>query len=125
MNKPALSISLGIAALSLFSFPQSIPSSSPTRSGHCSVEKGDGGLEPYPYPDSLKGTGIEGTVLVEATIDKKGCSHDVKVVRKLHPELDELAKQEVNSWKFSPATKDGKPITAVVQIQVRFKDPSK
>ena len=86
---------------------------------HCSVQK----HEPAPpYPESLKGSGIQGTVVVQAIIDQKGCAESVRVVQKLNPQLDELAKQAVNSWKFTPATKDGKPVAVIVQIAVEFKD---
>ena len=86
---------------------------------HCSLQK----HEPAPpYPDSLKGSGIQGTVLVQAIISQKGCAESLHVVQKLNPQLDELAKQAVNSWKFTPATKDGKPVAVIVQIAVEFKD---
>jgi len=69
-----------------------------------------------PYPDSLKASGIQGTVQLEATIDTGGCAHSVRVIRRLHPELDRLAKELVDSWKFRPATKDGRPVMVKVQI---------
>jgi TonB family protein len=93
--------------------------STPSFAGHCSVEKGS--AEPR-YPDSLKGSGIQGTVLLQAVIGENGCTVDVRVVRKLHPELDKIAKQLVNSWKFQPATKGGKPVKVLVQIEVSFKE---
>jgi protein TonB len=111
---------LGITALARLPSFQSNPSS--TRPRHCSVEKGNGGL---PYPESLKGSGIQGIVLIQAVTGENGCTQSVRVVRKLHPKLDELAKQAVNSWKFSPATKDGKPVKVRVQIEVKFKDTGK
>jgi len=119
MKKLAAAI-LSITALAqLPSFPQS--NSSSTKPRHCSVEKG----KRMPYPDSLKGSGIQGIVLIQAVIGENGCTQSVRVVRKLHPKLDELAKEAVNSWKFSPATKDGKPVKVMVQIEVKFKDTGK
>jgi len=113
-------LALLVFLVSISSLPQSNPPS--TRPRHCSVEKDSGGP---PYPGSLKGSGIQGIVLIEAVIGENGCTQSVRVVRKLHPKLDELAKQAVNSWKFSPATKDGKPVMVMVQIQVKFKDTGK
>jgi TonB family protein len=86
---------------------------------HCSVEKYSRDL---PYPDSLKGSGIQGIVLVEAIIGEDGCTRSVGVVRKLHPKLDQVAKDTVDSWKFLPAKKDGKPVAVKIQIEVNFKD---
>jgi len=77
------------------------------------------------YPDELRGSGIEGTVVVRAVIDEKGCPHNITVVKKLYPKLDKLAREQVNSWQFAPASKDGKPVTVLVNLEVNFKDPGK
>jgi len=97
---------------------QSNPSS--LKPSHCSVEQKSNAA--LPYPDSLKGSGVQGAVLIGAIIGENGCTQSVWVARKLHPTLDRIAKQTVNSWKFSPATKDGKPVKVMVQITVDFKD---
>ncbi len=88
------------------------------KSQHCSVQKSG----PPQYPDSLKGSGIQGTVIVEAVINGKGCAESVHVVKKLNPQLDEIAKQSVSSWKFTPATKEGRPVAVMVRIPIEFKD---
>src|SRR5438105_15029929 len=77
------------------------------------------------YPDELRGSGIEGTVVIRAVIDEKGCPHNITVVKKLNPKLDKLAKEQVNSWEFTPATKDGKPVRVLLDLEVNFKDPGK
>src|SRR5439155_25353296 len=97
------------------------PNRSSARPRHCSIDKANG--EPQ-YRDSPKGSGIKGTVLLQAVIGENGCTQGVRGVRKLNPELDQLAKQAVNSWKFSPAMKDVKPVRVIVQIPVEFKDVS-
>lgn len=89
---------------------------------HCSVEKTD---EPLPYPVSLKGSGIQGKVILQVVIGEDGCTESVKIVRKLHSELDQIAMQAVSSWKFQPALKDGKPVKIMVQVAAMFKDTSK
>jgi TonB family protein len=61
-------------------------------------------------------------VILEAIIGEDGCTRGVKVARKLHPRLDQIAKDTVDSWKFLPATKDGKPVAVKIQIEVKFKD---
>jgi protein TonB len=88
---------------------------------HCSIQKSGSPT----YPDSLKGSGIQGTVIVEAVINEKGCTESLHIVQKLNPQLDELARQSVNSWKFTPATKDGRPVAVMVRIPVEFKENSK
>jgi TonB family protein len=103
--------------LSQSSFAQSVPD----RAAHCSVEKGNAEAA---YPASLEGSGIQGAVLVNAVIGTDGCTENVTVVRKLHPELDKIAKRTVSSWKFQPAMKDGHPVKVLVRIEVAFKDTS-
>jgi len=95
---------------------------SSTKPRHCSVE---GASKELPYPDSMKGSGIQGTVLLEAIVSQSGCTDNVKVIRKVSPELDEIAKAAVDSWKLKPAIKDGKPVKVIVQIEVSFRDPGK
>jgi TonB family protein len=103
--------------LSQLSFAQSVPD----RAAHCSIEKRNAQGQ---YPASLKGSGIQGTVAVDVVVGTNGCSENITVVRKLHPELDEIAKQTVSSWKFQPAMKDGHPVKVLVRIEVAFKDIS-
>lgn len=114
MNRPLQTL-LSVVLASIPVVAQS-PAEKPQ---HCSLQE----HEPAPpYPDSLKGSGVQGTVVVQAIISQKGCAESIHVVQKLNPQLDELAKQAVNSWKFTPATKDGKPVAVIVQIAVEFKD---
>jgi outer membrane biosynthesis protein TonB len=103
-----LAIMLSIAILaSPSAAAQSNPSS--LKPSHCSIGKGLPQL-----PDFLKGSGVQGTIVIGAIIGVNGCTQSVWVTRKLDPKLDEFAKQTVNSWKFSPATKDGKPVNVMV-----------
>lgn len=89
----------------------------------CSVESGDAGKPQYPA--SMRGSGIQGTVVLEAIVNEKGCVETVTVVQKLDPTLDKIAKQTVKSWKFKPAQKGGKPVIVKVAIPVEFKDPGR
>jgi protein TonB len=120
-----IGLSTAILVALLSSLPAFAQTNNSARPRHCSVESVAKGSPSLPYPDSLKGSGIQGTVLLEAMVDTSGCAHDVRVIRKLHPKLDKLAKDTVNSWKFSPATKDGKPVMVIIQIEVEFKDSGK
>ncbi len=86
---------------------------------HCSVQNPD---RKVPYPESLKGSGIHGTVVLEVVIGTDGCTEDVRVIRKLHPELDRIAKEAVGSWKFHPAMKNGRPVRVKVAASVEFEE---
>jgi periplasmic protein TonB len=43
------------------------------------------------------------------------------VIKKLDPGLHGKAMEAVRSWKFEPATKDGKPVAVHLQVEVQFR----
>jgi TonB family protein len=63
--------------------------------------------------------------VLEVIVGEDGCTEGVRVARKISPTLDQLAKETVSSWKFSPATRNGKPVKVLVQIEIKFKDGGK
>jgi TonB family protein len=73
------------------------------------------------YSRSAKAQGIQGTVTLSAIIGIDGKAHDVKVVKSLEPTLDANAIQAVKKWKFSPATKDGRPVAVEMRLEVDYK----
>ncbi len=75
------------------------------------------------YPGIARRQGREGPVTLRVTIDEAGKPRDVKVVTGSGtPALDEEARRCVREeWRFEPALKDGKPISATGLIIVRFR----
>jgi len=73
------------------------------------------------YPKECKEKGVEGTVILEATLDKKGNIKKVKVLKSAHPELDKSAIKAVKQWKYEPYIIDGKPHSVIFTITVTFK----
>jgi len=45
----------------------------------------------------------------------------VKVVKSLEPSLDANAIEAVKSWKFAPATKDGRPVAVAMRLEIDYK----
>ena len=74
-----------------------------------------------PYTKEAKAAKLQGTGVYSAVIDDSGNVADVQVKRSLEKGLDESAAQTVRSWKFKPATKDGKPVAVRVVIEVSFR----
>ena len=72
------------------------------------------------YPLKERNAGHEGSVGVLLVIDPEGVPHDIIVSRSLSPAFDAAALEAVKAWRFAPATKNGKPITAKLDIQVEF-----
>lgn len=64
---------------------------------------------------------IQGTVLVEATIDANGDVEESKVTRGLGFGLDENAEKAVKKFKFKPGEKQGVKVKTKMIISVAFK----
>ncbi|WP_279120684.1 TonB family protein [Bacteroides acidifaciens] len=74
----------------------------------------------YPAEASLKQ--IEGVVLVQFVIGKKGNVSNFKVIRSIHPSLDEEALRVVKMLKkWIPGRHQGKPVSVRYNIPVNFK----
>jgi protein TonB len=72
------------------------------------------------YPAGPFREGVEGTVLIEFTVNEKGDPTDLKVVESIAG-LDQAALDCVKKWRFSPAKKAGKPVAAQANAPVTFR----
>lgn len=72
------------------------------------------------YPDDARREGIQGAVQLQIDIDENGVPSNPRVVRSLHPSLDERAKETVLLWRFRPATVDGRPVPLSARVEVNF-----
>ena len=45
---------------------------------------------------------------------------DIRVVQPLFPSLDEAAIKNLKRWRFRPGTKDGEPVSVLVEIEHAF-----
>jgi protein TonB len=70
---------------------------------------------------AAQAAGIEGVIRVEATVDAEGSVTSVKVIEGSTPKLDELALAAAKRWKYSPATRCGKPVPGKYTTTYRFK----
>lgn len=66
---------------------------------------------------------ITGGVQLRIVVDASGVPHRIAIARPLGYGLDEKAAESVMKWRFSPATREGKPITATATIEQRFSAP--
>ena len=72
------------------------------------------------YTEAARIGHIQGTVVVQATIDRTGAVTDVRLVKSLGFGLDEAAMSAVKQWRFRPATLGGRPVPVFFQLTVRF-----
>jgi TonB family protein len=71
------------------------------------------------YPDKARRDRVQGTVVLEGTVDVEGKVKEIEVVRSV-PELDQAAIEAVQTWKYEPATVGGEPTPMVTTITVNF-----
>lgn len=76
-----------------------------------------------PYTDYALKQGIEGTAVLMALVRQDGSIGAVSVSKSLEESLDRNAMRAVRTWKFDPATRGGKPVVVVVEINVDFELP--
>jgi protein TonB len=72
------------------------------------------------YPAASRAAGIEGNVLISATIDKFGTVVNPKVVSKVDPDLAAAALDAVRQWRYKPALLNGQPMDIITVITVNF-----
>jgi TonB family protein len=71
------------------------------------------------YPPAAQNAGIQGVVIIEATIDTDGRVADAKVLRSI-PQLDEAALEAVRQWEFTPTEVNGALVPVIMTVTVNF-----
>ena len=80
---------------------------------------------PPQYPVELACAGIGGQVLLGVEVGPAGTPTRIDLVRGSgNDELDRLARESVQGWKFRPATRGGKPVAQSIQVPVNFTVPA-
>ena len=74
------------------------------------------------YPPVAQNAQVEGSVVVEATVDKTGRVQNVRVVRS-QPLLDEAAMAAVRQWRYEPLNLNGEPTPFILTVTVSFTIP--
>lgn len=73
------------------------------------------------YTAEARRQGVQGTLLLELTVDERGRPVNVKVISPIGFGLDERAVETVAKWRFSPASKDGKPVAITANVEMTFR----
>jgi protein TonB len=72
------------------------------------------------YPAAALHAGVQGTVILEMTIDERGTPIDVQVLRPQPFGLTQAAVNAAQQWRFEPCTSDGRPVRVQFTLTVRF-----
>ncbi len=59
--------------------------------------------------------------MLAVAINAEGTVDAVKVVCSLEPGLDRMPPDAAKHWKFTPATKDGKPVPVQIEVSTNFR----
>src|SRR5882762_789174 len=70
---------------------------------------------PYPVQSIA-----DGVVVLDVSLDEKGAITKSSVMRDI-PSLTSAATSSVQSWKFSPASRQGKPVQSLIRVAVVFR----
>lgn len=72
------------------------------------------------YPTELSAERIPGKATVAFVIAADGSIQEVKVVDSTHPAFAAAAIAAVKQWRCQPASKDGRPVAARMQVPIHF-----
>ena len=74
------------------------------------------------YPEIAQEAGIEGTVVIQAFVDKKGKVTDTVVLKGIpNTGLDEAAMTAISKTRFKPAKQRDRPVGVWISIPVNFR----
>lgn len=71
------------------------------------------------YPADLRQAGVDGDVVVEATIGSDGIVRNARAISG-DPRLQPLALAAVRQWRFRPGTMNGKPVDVLYRTTITF-----
>jgi protein TonB len=96
-----------------------------TSSGDCIVAP-HAIFSPDPeWPAKERSRGHGGIVVLRFVVDIEGVPNDITVSQSLSPAFDASAVECMKKWRFSPSTKNGKPIKANAEMQITFHPTSR
>ena len=77
--------------------------------------------QPEPeFSEEARKAKFMGVVTVSIIVDANGRPQNVHVMRGVGMGLDEKAMEAVRQYRFKPATENGKPVAAYLNVEVNF-----
>ena len=73
------------------------------------------------YPESARSKGVQGLVLLEATISAEGVPTNLKVLSSPSEDLSQAAEDAVRQWRYQSTLLNGDPIAVLTTIAVDFR----
>ncbi len=73
------------------------------------------------YPPTMRQQDKEGTVFIEALVDRFGVVRKVDVIQSAGPLFDQAAIDAIEGSTFIPAHTNGKPVPVLLRVPIRFR----
>jgi protein TonB len=73
------------------------------------------------YTSAAMKAKIQGVVPVQVVIGEDGLIEKARVIRSLHPDLDEEALLAARQWTFRPGALDGRPVRVSAILVLEFR----
>ena len=73
------------------------------------------------YTDHARRKKINGSVVVSFIVTKEGKVRNSEIKQGLDKGLDQQALAAVNTWRFEPALKEGKPVEVRLRAEITFR----
>jgi TonB family protein len=73
------------------------------------------------FSDEARRNKYQGVCMISIIVDAHGYPQNPRIVRSLGMGLDEKALEAVQRYRFKPALKDGKPVAAMITVEVNFR----
>jgi TonB family protein len=73
------------------------------------------------YPQQLRRENIEGRVVAEFRVDRKGQTHQIKIIESDHPDFSASVVEALLNWRFMPGLVDGEPVEFRMRIPMVFR----
>lgn len=73
------------------------------------------------YPEGARKHRIQGVVIVQVVVEKDGSVSRIRVLKHLHPTMDEAAVEAIRQWRFEPATLEGEPVAVHYNLVIKFR----
>jgi TonB family protein len=76
-------------------------------------------VKPSYVPEAMRAR-VQGSVKLECVVLPDGTVGDVRVVQRLHPQLDGESVRKMQEWTFKPGTKDGVAVPVRIEVEMTF-----
>jgi TonB family protein len=102
--------------------PRRVPYADPVysvKSGEASAPRATHTPDPE-FSQEARSAKYQGTMTVSFVVDASGAVRDIAIKSPLGLGLDEKAVEALSAWSFEPGTRNGKPVSVELMVEVNF-----